>query len=73
MPVVALLAGLAAVMAGFGWLARRVRRRGLAGTAIRAAMAAYEEGWHVSGYEAHLEMRAQGQRTVSIPVPDDPR
>jgi hypothetical protein len=71
-PLLVVFAGLAAFMCGFTWLARLVRRRGLAGTAVRNAMAAYEEGWHVSGYEAHQELRAQADRTVPIPAPDDP-
>ncbi|WP_205707283.1 hypothetical protein [Kineococcus vitellinus] len=72
LPLLVLTAALAAVMGFFTWLAHLVRRRGLAGTAIRDALAAYEEAWHVSGYEAHREVQAQGERTVPIPAPDDP-
>jgi hypothetical protein len=71
-PPLIIVAGMGAVMGGFAWLARLVRRRGLAGNAMRAAMAAYEQGWHVSGYEAYEELRVQADRTVPIPVPDDP-
>jgi hypothetical protein len=70
-PVLVVITCLAAVMGVFTWLARLVRRRGLAGTALRAAMAAYEAGWHVSGYEAHQELRVQAGRRESTPAPHE--
>ena len=42
----AVVVGVAAVMAGLAVLAVRVRRRGTAGPAIGAAMAAYDEAMH---------------------------
>lgn len=61
---------LAAVMGGFAWLAARVRRRGLAGTAVRAALASYDEAFHATAHESHYELRAQAERRVPAPSPD---
>lgn len=72
LPLLVLAAGLAAVAVALTWLARLVRRRGLAGTAVRAALAAYEEAWHVSGYAAHQEVLAQADRSAPAPAPGAP-
>ncbi|MEV0238437.1 hypothetical protein AB0I06_00640 [Streptomyces sp. NPDC050674] len=42
-------------------LASVVRRRGLAGSGIRAAMASYEEAFQVTAHDAHQEIQAQAR------------
>ncbi|MFI6977193.1 hypothetical protein ACIBSV_01240 [Embleya sp. NPDC050154] len=54
------------------WLASHVRRRGLAGAAIRGAMASYDEALHGTANDAHLEIQVQAQRKVPMRSPDDP-
>jgi hypothetical protein len=63
---------LAAVMGLFTWLARAIRRHGLAGRALTAALASYEEAFRVTSYEAHQEIRAQADRKVPLESPDEP-
>lgn len=58
-----------AMMVALGLLARRIRRRGTAGQALGAAMAAYDEAMRPSEYEAFIEMQAQGERAVQAPTP----
>jgi hypothetical protein len=65
------IGGLVAILGCFVWLASRVRRRGVAGEAIRAALASYEEGFHGTAYAAHYEIQAQRQRQAPMPSPDD--
>lgn len=72
LPTLVFTAALAAVMVGCAGLASRVRRRGLAGAAIRAAMAAYDEAFHVSGRDSYYEIQAQADRKIPIPSPGDP-
>ncbi len=67
-----LAAGAAAAMAGLALVARRVRRRGSAGPAIAAAMAAFDEAMHATGYDAFAEMQVQQNRTNAVPAPGDP-
>ncbi|MCH6160336.1 hypothetical protein [Streptomyces marispadix] len=69
-PFLITAAALAAVMAGFAWLAARVRRRGLAGTAVRAALASYDEAFRTTAHESHYEIQAQAERKVPAPSPD---
>jgi hypothetical protein len=69
-PFLVTAAALAAVMAGFAWLAARVRRRGLAGTAVRAALASYDEAFRTTAHESHYEIQAQAERKVPAPSPD---
>lgn len=45
-------------------LARRMRRHGVAGHAVAAAMAAYDEAMHVTAHAAYVEMRAQDERAA---------
>lgn len=66
---VSIVVGVAALMLVLAWLARRIRRRGSAGPAIGAAMAAYDQGVHVTAYESFLEMQAQAQRATPMPAP----
>ncbi|WLW58104.1 hypothetical protein [Streptomyces sp. YU58] len=72
LPFLILLGALAAVLGGFAWLAARIRRRGLAGGAMSAALASYEEAFRVTSHEAHIEIRAQAERKAPIPLPDGP-
>ncbi|MFT4234412.1 MAG: hypothetical protein QM607_05370 [Microbacterium sp.] len=70
---VGLIALMAAVMAGLLLLARRVKRRGTAGQAIAAAMAAYDQGFHSTAYDTYVEVQSQDERTQQSPSPDEPR
>jgi hypothetical protein len=65
-----LVLSLAAVLLGLALLAQRVRRRGSAGPAIGAAMAAYDEAMHASAHDSYVEMQAQEDRTIPAPSPD---
>ncbi|MGW4228371.1 hypothetical protein ACWEF9_03630 [Streptomyces sp. NPDC004980] len=71
-PLLVLAGALAAVMAFFTWLASRARRRGVAGSAIRAAMASYDEAFRVTAHDAHYEILAQAERQVPMVSPDAP-
>ncbi|PJE94534.1 hypothetical protein CUT44_30475 [Streptomyces carminius] len=62
---------LAAVLGCFAWFASRVRRRGLAGGALSAALASYEEAFRVTAHEAHHEIRAQAERRAPVLSPGD--
>ncbi|MFE0630037.1 hypothetical protein ACFW3D_24105 [Streptomyces sp. NPDC058864] len=68
-----ILAGaLAVIMGALAWLARVIRRRGVAGHAVAAALASYEEAFRVTSYEAHQEIRTQAGRRLPLESPDDP-
>jgi hypothetical protein len=69
-PLVLLAVGLLAVLGGCTWLAVASRRRGAAGSAISAAMAAYDEALKVTSYEAHVEIQAQARRRTPLLSPD---
>ncbi|MFI5801890.1 hypothetical protein [Streptomyces sp. NPDC051561] len=62
--------GLALAVGGFAWLARYVRRRGLAGSGVQSALAAYDEAFRVTAHESHHEIRAQTDRKAPILSPD---
>ncbi|MFD7920272.1 hypothetical protein ACFV3R_13730 [Streptomyces sp. NPDC059740] len=70
LPYLVLAAALAAVMALCRWFAALVRRRGTAGAAVTAALAAYNEAHRVTAYEAHQEMLAQAERQAPAVSPD---
>lgn len=72
LPYLVLAACLAAIMGLFAWLATVIRRRGVAGSAVRAAMASYEEAFQVTAHDAHYEILAQAERTMPVMAPDDP-
>ncbi|MGW2329144.1 hypothetical protein ACWC5C_25775 [Streptomyces sp. NPDC001700] len=72
LPYLVFVGALVAVMGCFAWLAVLARRRGVAGSAIRAAVAAHDQAWQVSGYQSHLEVRAQAERKAPIESPDRP-
>lgn len=63
---------LIAVMGFFTWLKRLVLRRGLAGSALRGALASYEEAMRITSHESQIEIRAQADRQAPV-VSDDPR
>jgi hypothetical protein len=71
LPFLILVAILAVVLGFFAWLAARIRRRGLAGGAISAALASYEEAFRITAHESHVEIRAQAERKAPILSPDD--
>ncbi len=62
---------LIAVMGFFTWLKRLVIRRGLAGSALRGALASYEEAMRITSHDSHIEIRAQADRQTPV-VSDDP-
>jgi hypothetical protein len=65
----AVLAGTALVLVALVLVARRMRRRGSAGAAIGAAMAAYDEAMHPLAHDAALEQRAQDDRAAPVMAP----
>jgi hypothetical protein len=68
-----LVAGcLAAVMGGLARLASVARRRGMAGSAMRAALASHDEAFRVTAHDSHYEIQAQAERKAPIHSPDDP-
>jgi hypothetical protein len=67
----AVLAGTAVVLVALVLVARRMRRRGSAGAAIGAAMAAYDEAMHPLAHDAAVELRAQDDRTAPVAAPGD--
>ncbi|WP_392972643.1 hypothetical protein [Streptomyces sp. LN245] len=70
-PFVVMFGGLAAVLGLFVWLAARVRARGLAGGAVNAALASYEEAFRATSHAAHVEIQAQKERKAPVLSPDD--
>jgi hypothetical protein len=65
-PYLLLVGGVAAVMGVFTWLRVVIRRRGVAGSAVRAALAAYDEAFRVTAHESYHEVRAQAGRRLPI-------
>ncbi|MFF5370947.1 hypothetical protein [Streptomyces sp. NPDC013187] len=72
LPLLIVAGALAVVMGLFAWLASVVRRRGLAGSGFRAAMASYEEAFRVTAHDAHYEIQAQAQAQSPAEAPGDP-
>ncbi|MEU3888751.1 hypothetical protein [Streptomyces sp. NPDC029041] len=72
LPLLIVAGALAVVMGLFTWLASAVRRRGLAGSGFRAAMASYEEAFRVTAHDAHYEIQAQAQAQSPAAAPGDP-
>ena len=68
---VLVIGGVGAVMVALAGLAHRLRRRGGAGPAIGAAMAAYDEAMHSTAYDTFVEAQAQGERKIPIPSPGE--
>ncbi|MFM9370796.1 hypothetical protein [Streptomyces sp. Da 82-17] len=71
LPLLIIGAGMLAFLGGCVWLAVHVRRRGAAGGAVSAAMAAYDEAFKVTSYEAHVEVQAQARRKSPLLSPDE--
>jgi hypothetical protein len=65
------IGALAAVLGFFTWSAACIRRRGLAGGAMSAALASYEEAFRVTAHASHVEIRAQAERKAPLLSPDD--
>ncbi|MFF0724525.1 hypothetical protein [Streptomyces sp. NPDC004134] len=63
---------LLAVMCVLTWFKGVVRRRGLAGSAMRGALAAYEEAMRVTAHDSHHEVRAAAERQARAGAPGDP-
>ncbi|MGW7289892.1 hypothetical protein ACWGH4_30930 [Streptomyces sp. NPDC054847] len=70
LPLPAFAACLAAIMGFFAWIAVHVRRRGLAGAAVRAALASHDEAFRVTAHESYYEVRAQAERQGQALSPD---
>ena len=68
-----LVLAAATVMAGLALVAVRVRRRGSAGPAIGAAMAAYDEAMHSTARDTFVELREQDDRIRPLPATDPAR
>ncbi|WP_181766531.1 hypothetical protein [Streptomyces albidus (ex Kaewkla and Franco 2022)] len=73
LPFLGFVGALAVVMGFFRWLAFLVRRRGLAGQAIRAALASHDEAFRVTAHDSHYEIQAQADRQVPMSSPGDPQ
>ncbi|NUU26212.1 MAG: hypothetical protein HOV68_32625 [Streptomycetaceae bacterium] len=67
-----ILVALGIVMGTLGRLALSARRRGTAGSAMRAALMAYDEGIHGTAHDSHIEIQVQARRKVPVMSPDDP-
>ncbi|CAN5515425.1 hypothetical protein BH10ACT7_BH10ACT7_07360 [soil metagenome] len=67
---VIVVAAIALVMVGLTLLALWIRRRGKAGPAIGAAMAAYDEAMHSTAHDTFVEVQAQRDRTVPVTAKD---
>ncbi|MFD0338396.1 hypothetical protein ACFVH0_06820 [Streptomyces sp. NPDC127117] len=70
MPLLVIVAALAAVMGCFTWLAVGARRRGVAGSAPSAAPASYNEAYQGTAHQAYHEIRARAERQVPVLSPD---
>ncbi|QPP06013.1 hypothetical protein G4Z16_05910 [Streptomyces bathyalis] len=69
LPYLVVAAALAAVIGFFAWLAAVVRRRGIAGAAVRGALAAHDEAFHVTAHDSAYEIQAQAERKVPVLSP----
>ncbi|MCT2545881.1 MULTISPECIES: hypothetical protein [Streptomyces] len=69
-PLLVVVAALASVMGFFTWLAVVARRRGVAGSALSAALASYNEAYQGTAHQAYHEIRVQAERQVPVLSPD---
>jgi hypothetical protein len=60
-----LLAVLAGIPAGYAWLGRRARRRGIGGSLL----APLEEVWDPGTHRTHVEVQVLAEREAPAPVP----
>lgn len=72
LPLLVVAAGLIGTAGLLAGLAAVVRRRGTAGVAIGAAMAAHDEAFRVTAHESYHEIRAQTARKAPVLSPDGP-
>ncbi|MFE2043854.1 hypothetical protein ACFXAZ_23590 [Streptomyces sp. NPDC059477] len=72
-PFLVATAFFATVAGLFACLAVRIRRRGLGGGAMGAALASYEEAFRITAHESHVEIRAQAERKAPLLSPDGHR
>ncbi|MER5183952.1 hypothetical protein ABT009_37385 [Streptomyces sp. NPDC002896] len=72
LPYLIVTGALGAIIGFFAWLASVVRRRGVAGAGIRAAMASYDEAFHVTAHDSHYEIQAQAEAESRVSSPDAP-
>ena len=70
-PYLVFVACLGAVVGSFTWLAALMRRRGVAGAAMRAGLAAHDEAFRVTAYDSHYEIQAQAERKSPVLSPGD--
>ncbi|MFI2210655.1 hypothetical protein [Streptomyces sp. NPDC020141] len=73
LPFLIVVGGFAVVLFLFARLAARIRRRGLAGGAMSAALASYEEAFRATSHESYVEIRAQTERKAPVLSPDGHR
>ncbi|MGY1704926.1 hypothetical protein ACI79C_10150 [Geodermatophilus sp. SYSU D00697] len=66
--VLEVAAALVLVPAGYAWLGRRARRRGVGGS----VMAPFEEIWDPAAHGTHVEVQVQAERAAPAPAPGDP-
>ncbi|MEV5595209.1 hypothetical protein [Streptomyces sp. NPDC052496] len=62
LPSLLIIGFFAAALGCFAWLAVHIRRRGLAGGAMSAALASYEEAFRTTAHASQVEIRAQAER-----------
>ncbi|WP_314176772.1 hypothetical protein [Streptomyces winkii] len=71
LPYLVVSGAFAAVIGFFAWLAGVVRRRGLAGGALRDALAAHDEAFRVTAHDSRYEIQAQTERKLPVLSPGD--
>ncbi|MEU5383768.1 hypothetical protein [Kitasatospora cineracea] len=70
-PYLIVLGVLGAVLTLLGLAGRALRRRGGTGaSALRGALAGYEEAMRATSHQAHVELRAEADRIAPIAAPD---
>jgi hypothetical protein len=62
---VEVLAVLAGIPAGYAWLGRRARRRGIGGSVL----APFEEVWDPAAHRTHVEVQVLADREEPAPLP----
>ncbi|MFI0910903.1 hypothetical protein [Streptomyces abikoensis] len=70
-PYLVLAGCLAVVMGSLTWLKGVLRRRGIAGSAVRGALASFEEAMRITSHDSHHEIRAQADRRAPVLSPGD--
>ncbi|MFI8965725.1 hypothetical protein ACIGO8_26860 [Streptomyces sp. NPDC053493] len=70
LPLLVIAAALAGVLGLLARLAVVARRRGTAGAAITAALAAHDEAFRITAHESYVEIRAQAERKTPLVSPD---